>query len=269
MTQFTASGARRTGDEYQDLQSAEVLIQWLEQPDAYQWVHLEAMDGSLDDIQALQSDGQMRLLQVKFATDPSERWDWDELLEQRPRKGGGALPSLLQKWSESLNAARSAGTNVFEAGFYTNREAATAISAHLTVYGLVDFGKLPADLRQRIAAQLGGDRQATDYFGSFHFRFRERSPDALEVSLRHRFRQLGGTNDGWWNLINNIRRWINRQDEPNPSGRILLGAALLGRSKPGAISIGCATDLGLVERVAGGRGGRLASPFLDEEPRSE
>ena len=41
MSSYTASGARRMGDEYQDLQSAEVLIEWLEQLDAYRWVRLE------------------------------------------------------------------------------------------------------------------------------------------------------------------------------------------------------------------------------------
>lgn len=54
---FTASGARRGGDEYQDLQSAELLVQWLEQPERYRWVRLETMDGALDDIQAELGDG--------------------------------------------------------------------------------------------------------------------------------------------------------------------------------------------------------------------
>ena len=50
VNKFTASGARRAGDEYQDIQSAEILIEWLEDPARYRWVRLEAMDGSLDGI---------------------------------------------------------------------------------------------------------------------------------------------------------------------------------------------------------------------------
>src|SRR5690348_7719572 len=131
MTSFTASGARRTGDEYQDLQSAEVLIEWLENPELYNWVRLEAMNGSLDDIQAERSDGTLRLLQVKFATDEHDRWDWDSLLVGKPSKRGGTLPSLLAKWKTSLDAVTASGSSVHEAAFYTNREAASEISDHL------------------------------------------------------------------------------------------------------------------------------------------
>lgn len=222
MTSFTASGARRTGDEYQDLQSAEVLIQWLENPELYAWVHLEAMDGSLDDIQAQRSDGTLRLLQVKFATDEGDRWGWEELLEGKPSKRGGTLPSLLQKWKESVDAIQRAGSVIHEAAFYTNREAMNAIVDYLTPDGFIEFDKLSADLKQRLASQLGGVAEAANFFASFRFRFQERSYETLSSSLKQRFRQLGGTNEGWWSLINSIRRWINRNDEPNADGRILL-----------------------------------------------
>jgi hypothetical protein len=97
VTFYTASGARRTGDEYQDLQSAEVLIEWLEHPDAYRWVRLETTEGSLDDIQAERADGTRRLLQVKFGTDASVEWEWDHLIKQESGKRGPKT-SLLQKW---------------------------------------------------------------------------------------------------------------------------------------------------------------------------
>ncbi|WAS99610.1 hypothetical protein [Nannocystis punicea] len=105
---FTASGARRTGDEYQDLQSAEVLVQWLEQPERYRWVRLETMDGSLDDIQAELRDGTHRMLQVKFGTNPAVPWDW-EALTTREKGTKGPKPSLLQKWKTSLDDARRDG----------------------------------------------------------------------------------------------------------------------------------------------------------------
>jgi hypothetical protein len=222
---FTASGARRTGDEYQDLQSSEVLIQWLEQPDLYRWVRLEAMDGSLDDIQAQRSDGSLRLLQVKFATDATASWDWDELLETRTG-ARGQLRSLLQKWKAALDTAIAGGASIHEAAFYTNRSATNAILDHLTVDAFLEFDKLPAALQQRIASQLNGDTETAAFFRGFRFRFQERSPQALSSSLQHRFRQLGGTNDGWWSLLNNVRLWINRKDEPNPDGRILYADVL-------------------------------------------
>lgn len=221
MTGFTASGARRTGDEYQDLKSAEILVQWLEQPDRFQWVHLESMDGSLDDIQALEADGRLRMLQIKFTTDPSESWGWKELLAQAPGKSG-PLPSLLQKWSRSLADAHGAGTAVSEAGLYTNRDAKREIADHLDANMHLGFPKLPGALKREIVAHLGGAALAKQFFSTFHFRFGESSPAGLEATVRSRFRQLGGTPEGWTRLIESIRRWINRKDEPTSSGRIYL-----------------------------------------------
>src|ERR1051325_3234846 len=122
---YTASGARRTGDEYQDLQSAEVLIEWLEQPDVYHWVRLETMEGSLDDIQAERADSTRRLLQVKFGTDATVEWEWDDLTEQEKGKKG-PKPSLLQKWKTSLDDVVGAGVGVSEAALLTNRAASAA-----------------------------------------------------------------------------------------------------------------------------------------------
>lgn len=219
MTSFTASGARRTGDEYQDLQSAEVLIEWLEQPAAYQWVRLEAQDGSLDDIQAARADGSLQLLQVKFSTDPSSTWSWDDLLKQESGKKS-AKPSLLQKWKKSLDDIQETGVVVFEAALRTNREAAADLKACLTEFGTVDWAMLSSDRQATLSAHLGGDDLAEKFLSSFHFFFRERSYEALASSLRHRFFRLGGTPEGWSHLLERIRRWINRNDEPNSDGRI-------------------------------------------------
>lgn len=221
MSSYTASGARRTGDEYQDLQSAEVLVEWLAQPDTYRWVRLETMEGSLDDIQAECANGTRRLLQVKFGTDPAAEWEWDDLTTRESGKGG-PKPSLLQKWKVSLDDARAKGVTVSEAALLTNRPASTAIRAHLPDSGLVDFGGLSASLRATISAQLGGPAAASQFFASFHFFFKERSLEALDATLQKRFRLLGGTTEGWSSLIGRIRRWINHQDEPTPDGTITL-----------------------------------------------
>ena len=221
MSSYTASGARRTGDEYQDLQSAEVLVEWLEQPDAYRWVRLETTDGSLDDIQAERADGTRRLLQVKFATAATVKWAWEDLIKQESGKSG-PNPSLLQKWKTSLDAVQAKGVTVSEAALITNRAASAAIGARLSVSGLVAFGGLPAPLQSTISAQLGGEAAASTFFASFHFFFKERSLETLDASLQQRFRRLGGSSEGWSSLMGKIRRWINRKDEPTPDGTIAL-----------------------------------------------
>lgn len=221
MTSYTASGARRTGDEYQDLQSAEILIEWLEQPDAYRWVRLDTMEGSLDDIQAEQADGTVRLLQVKFGTDATVEWEWDELLKQESGRNG-PKPSLLQKWKTSLDDSLAKGIKVREPALLTNRPASAAIRAHLSDSGLLDYSGLSASLQTVISAQLGGQAAASSFFATFHFFFKQRSFEVLETTLYQRFRLLGGTQEGWTNLIRKIRRWINHKNEPTPNGTITL-----------------------------------------------
>ncbi len=221
MTSYTASGARRTGDAYQDLQSAEVLIEWLERPDAYRWVRLETAAGSLDDIQAERADGTRRLLQVKFGTDASVEWEWDHLTKQESGTKG-PKPSLLQKWKTSLDDVVASGVAVSEAALLTNRAASAAIRHHLSDSGLVDFDGLPDPLQATISAQLGGAAAASEFFASFNFFFRERSFEALEAALQGRFHRLGGSSEGWESLLRRIRRWINRKDEPTTDGTIYL-----------------------------------------------
>lgn len=182
MTSFTASGARRTGDEYQDLQSAEFLIEWLEHPDLYRWVRLETMDGSLDDIQVELADGTRKLLQVKFGTNPTLEWQWDELLKQENGKKG-PKPSLLQKWKASLDDVVNAGVPVSEAALVTNRGASAAIRSHLSDPGLVDFAALSASLQSSIANQLGGHAAA----GKFSRRFTSGSKSRRLICLRPLF----------------------------------------------------------------------------------
>jgi len=221
MISYTASGARRTGDEYQDLQSAEILVEWLQHPEAYRWVRLETMDGSLDDIQAERADGSLRLLQVKWSTGAKCEWDWGELTEQEMGKKK-LKSSFLQKWKTSLDDMLAKGITISEAALLTNRAASAAIRAHLSDSSLVDFEALSKPLKTTIAAQLGGSAAASKFFEKFHFFFKDRSIEVLESALQKRFQRLGGTIEGWSSLMGKIRRWINRKDEPNPDGTIIL-----------------------------------------------
>lgn len=116
---YSRTGARRSGDDYQDLLALEVLVEWLEHPDRYQWVCVEADDaGVLDDIVALKSDDGFVAKQVKFSTRPeseSDAWTWKDLLERRKGKKE-KLPSLLAKWATSLERLHKVG-NVSERTF--------------------------------------------------------------------------------------------------------------------------------------------------------
>jgi hypothetical protein len=176
---------------------------------------LETTRGSLDDIQAERSDGKRRLLQVKFGTDVTVEWDWDELMEQKQGKKK-PLPSLLQKWKNSLDQVLADGVQVSEAAVITNRSASAAIRGHLSDSGLIDFSSLSVDLQARLSGQLGGSDAASLFFASFHFYFKDRSRPILEATLFKRFSRLGGTSDGWVSLMAKTRHWINRKDEPSP-----------------------------------------------------
>jgi len=109
---FTRTGARRSGDDYQDIVALEFMMEWLENPHHYTRMVLEDDDESnrfLDDVRLERSDGTLVVRQVKFSTHPEESddaWTWETLLAEREgvqRRDGTrrVLPSLLQKWART------------------------------------------------------------------------------------------------------------------------------------------------------------------------
>ena len=80
----TRTATRRSGDDYQDLVAAAVMLRFLENPSLYLWIKLEAAEaGKLDDVVALRVDGTVEATQVKFSTDVLRRgdpWTWKDLL---------------------------------------------------------------------------------------------------------------------------------------------------------------------------------------------
>ena len=56
---LTRSGTRRLGDEYQDVQALDTLVEWLEHNERYHWVKLEADESGFRGIQDVA--GQVRL----------------------------------------------------------------------------------------------------------------------------------------------------------------------------------------------------------------
>jgi hypothetical protein len=127
---YSRHGTARAGDDYQDLWGAQILVEFLEHPDRYQWVRFEADSfGALDDIVALRADGKYVIRQIKFTVNAdNEQYEvsWDWLLRPSGQQGHGS--SLLKKWVDSLTPHLSAGY-VYEAALYTNRKVAAEITS--------------------------------------------------------------------------------------------------------------------------------------------
>ncbi len=226
-SEYTRTGARRSGDDYQDIVALEVLVEILEHPNRYQWVRVEAADvGVLDDILALRTDGNFVAKQVKFSTHPEledDAWTWKSLLEKRDGKSG-ELPSLLAKWSSSVEDLRKRGS-IYEASVVSNRRVAEDIQNTLSVNGLVNFDKIgDPTIHDTIVQQLDGETTARNFFADFHFYIDRSCLDDLEESVRKRFYAVGGKQQGWLNLKDELRSWIRHRNQPSPDGDITLAA---------------------------------------------
>ncbi len=224
---ITRSGARRLGDEYQDLIALEILVDWLEHSERYEWVRVEADDaGALDDVVARKHDGTAIYRQGKFAVHPDnigDPWTWEKFLKQETGAKGKKLSSLLQDWAASLQQLLAPGQPVV-AELYSNRDAAYEIrQASRQDDGiLLDFARLPSEAREEITAQLGGEESALLFLQHFHFLFnRPHLPD-LEDGLRRRFFNLGGSHRGWLSLKAELRAWVCYRNQPAPDGYIRL-----------------------------------------------
>lgn len=231
LSQYTPSGIRRAGDDYQDVEALDVLVEWLEHPDRFRWVRVEDEDNErLDDVTAQRSDGVRRVRQIKFSGHPDEdddAWSWESLLEERlgRRNKDGAqrtLPSLLKKWADSLRSITRDGA-IVDAAVSTNRRAAPDLQASLSPDATVDFDAIAeADVRAEVIRQVGSEAEARTFFAGFRFELDRPSLDTREEGTRRRFLALGGTEHGWRNLQHEVRRWVRLRHEPPPDGAITL-----------------------------------------------
>lgn len=224
-SQYSRTGARRAGDAYQDIAALELIIDWIEHNDRYQWIKLEADEmGFLDDVIALRQDGRIQVLQVKYSTDPDmqdDPWTWEKLLERSKTKNGNQNLSLLQKWASSLRKIKSQWP-IFEASVYSNRRAATELEVALK-NGYIIFDQIhEPDIQQEIIKQLGGEDASKEFFKNFQFRLNRPGLSEIKEGLRRRFGGLGGTETGWLNLQNELCEWVINRNEPPPGGRIIL-----------------------------------------------
>ena len=222
---FSPHGASRAGDEYQDLWGIEVLLEWLEHPERYEWVRFEYSEaGALDDVVAKRAGGGLVCRQMKHTVDPDETdyagsWDW--LCKQKNgKKGPGS--SMLQHWAASLDKQLAEG-EIVEAGLYTNRKPEPDLKSALV--GLrIDLDRIgDAALRGKIEAQLGGAERAQAFFARFDFHLDLPGYKPFEKTLKERFmRVLDGTEEGWGGLRQAARTWAIRRDCAGENGRITL-----------------------------------------------
>lgn len=200
----------------------------MEHSDRYEWIRVEADDaGCLDDIVALCADGSWLVRQVKFSTHPAssgDPWTWSVLLKIRQGKKG-PLPSLLAKWYRSWEQLRR-DHSIREAALLSNRRAAPELALTLSPSGLVDFEKIEdAEVRADIVSQLGSEEGARAFLGDFHFYVDRQGLVDLESAVRQRFHALGGTDQGWLSLKDEMRTWVRDRSQPPPEGHITLAMA--------------------------------------------
>lgn len=224
-SRITRSGARRLGDEYQDLVALDALLDWLEHADRYEWVRVEADDaGALDDVVALRQDGRLVVRQVKFSTHPEAAdapWSWDVLLATSASKSGQPTKSLVQKWAASQVELRLAWNNV-DAAVVSNRGLAADVRSVVQPNGYVDFSRLTPETLDVLIRQLGDTDAVRTFCTGVRFEVNWPNLDELEEGLRRRFARLGGTESGWLSLAREVRRWVIFRKEPPPDGHITL-----------------------------------------------
>src|SRR6266567_2287707 len=224
---ITRSGARRLGDDYQDMVALEILVDWLEHSERYEWVQVEADGaGALDDVVARKREGTVVYRQSKFSVHPDrsdDPWTWESLLKQETGSPSKKLPSLLQDWAASLQHI-SASAKTVDAALYSNRDAAHDIrqASKQDDSTLLDFIRVFPQTREKIIAQLGNEESALFFFQQFHFLFNQPHLPDLEDALWWRFSRLGGTHHGWLSLKDKLRFWVCHRNEPPPDGHIRL-----------------------------------------------
>jgi hypothetical protein len=208
---------------YQNLIGLEFLCNWLDDPSIYQWVKFEADDDEspkgLDDIVALQAEGSMVLLQVKFTVDPYDdknalTWDW--LMQHKPHGR-----SLLQKWCGAFNSTQP--TAIAEAALVTNRIPDRTFSESLDQNTRrVNLASVPPDIKEKLIQQLDGEETANEFLTTFEFRHSHQGYVAMERTLFDRYVPHYTRNHGWLALRVEAIDWAVRKVFPPPDGSITL-----------------------------------------------
>lgn len=218
----TVSGARRIGDEYQDLVALEVILHMLRDPTHYEWIRLESSDAKyLDDIVAKRMDGALVAMQVKASVhpdDPKDPWTWEDLFDKVPP----AKESLLGKWITSLLVLKENHPQV-EASVRTNRHLSIEIEKCLDSQKRLDYSLLPIEVQTKMSELALNEENAKEFCRVFRFDASSLDIEALETDLRRSFEvDLNGEPSNYELLRAEIRAWIRNRNLPREGGYILL-----------------------------------------------
>ena len=205
----TRTGARRSGDDYQDLVAAEALLRLLRHPSRYRWVKFEAREaGRLDDVLVLRADGTVEASQVRYSIDAlgsDDPWTWQKLLEQSDGR-----PSLIEVWHQSVAKLDELYERT-EPRLVSNRRAGADFL--LTPGGYVDCNQISPSVLEEIHSQLGEDSE--DFLNRFRFEVDEQDLSDLDQSLWREFQALGVSVQGWLSLKEAIRSWVRGERLPS------------------------------------------------------
>ena len=213
----TRTATRRSGDDYQDLVAAKVMLSFLKYPSLFRWIKLEAREaGKLDDVVGLRGDDTVEATQVKFSTDvlrPGDPLTWEDLLK---RGNQGQRPSLIQQWWDSVLILDERYGRT-EAKLFSNRRAGDGL--FLTATGRIDAGKTSPDVLEQIDTQLGD--KAHDFINRFRFEVNEQGLADLTERLQREFQSLGLPETNWLGFMDAVRSWIRCEHLP-PNGELRL-----------------------------------------------
>lgn len=214
----------RVAYTYQDYICIKLLIDWFHDPEKYEWVTIEGANTekgdlkAIDDVVAVDKDGNYSLLQVKFTID-SERddlkLDFDWLLK---KEDSGT--SLLQKWARDVKAYSEKG-RLANAALKTNRKPDEDVGKCLQ-NNKISIDVIPKKKLDEIVKQLGSYENAKDFFAKFIL---DHSQPEIEDLHRHLFNQIvpnHATHEGWYRFLEAVQRWATHKNEPSPNGQITL-----------------------------------------------
>ena len=207
---------------YQNLVGLEILLDWLDEPTRFSWVVLEceAIDlapKALDDIVAEYCDGTRLYRQVKCANDPDDPnsalgWSW--LLEKSANRR-----SLIRKL---FDASREVpGDTRADIALVTNRRPDRQFAESLKG-SFVNWGRLPADLKAHVVAELGPESDIIPFLSRLEFQHSQSDLPLLEERLRSRFVSRHGDDRAWGNFKWEVLAWLVLRGAPGKRNQIFL-----------------------------------------------
>ena len=214
------TGARRYGDDYQDLVTIEAMLEILENPANYSHIEMEVPDvGQLDDIALYARDKQScRFFQIKYslyAENDDDCYSWDKLLCREETKKGKKLPSLLGHWIQSFETCMQKNLSSFFAELRTNRKFDETLNSVFDPKSKkIDFRNLPEDILSKLQEEGFSVDQLRNFFDNFIFNINYLEFDTLAECLTQRLATLGCPRSSFLSLKDALREWIRNRVTP-------------------------------------------------------